>query len=214
MADRIKVPANARSRRTRSALLSAARSLLEQGGSDALSMTATAQSAGVSRRTVYLHFPTRTDLLVGLFDHVNETEGLAASLAPVWAAPDAVTALEEWARHLGRFHPRVRPVARAIARDRRNDPDAAAHWDVVTLDQRRACSRLARWLHDEHRLARPWTVASATDMLWALMSFDLLEELVIDCGWSTRRYTEHLSALMQATFVTGRFQAESTGSSS
>lgn len=201
MTDRIEVPANARSRRTRSALLAAARSLLEEGGSAALTMTATANAAGVTRRTVYLHFPTRSDLLVGLFDHVSAIEGLTTSLAPVWDAADSVAALDEWARHLGRFHPRIRTVAQAINRDRRLDTDAAAHWDVVIRDQHRVCGRLIRWLHREHRLARPWTVHSANDMLWALMSYDLLEELTIDRGWSTRRYADHLAALVRAAFV-------------
>jgi len=201
LTDRIEVPTNARSRRTRSALLSAARVLLERGGSVALTMSGTAEAAGVSRRTVYLHFPSRADLLVALFDHVNETEDLAGSLAPVWAAPDSVAALEEWARHLGRFHPRILSVARAIHRDRRFDPDAAAHWAVVMRDQRRVCRRLVRWLQREQRLAPQWTLSTATDMVWALMSFDLLEELVTDCGWSTSRYAEHLAQLLRATFV-------------
>lgn len=197
----IGAPENARSRRTRAALLDAARMLLEEGGSEALTMTAVAERAGVTRRAVYLHFPSRTDLLAGLFDHVNEIEDLASSLGPVWAAPDAPAALEEWARHVERFHPRVLAVASAVNRARRVDPDAAAHWRVVVRDQQSACRRLARWLHREGRLAPPWTPSSAADMLWALTSFDLLEELTIDRGWSTRRYGRHLAALLRATFV-------------
>lgn len=197
----VEAPENARSRRTRAALLDAARALLEEGGSAALTMTAVAERAGVTRRSVYLHFPSRTDLLVALFDRVNETEELAASLRPVWAAPDAATAVEEWARHIARFHPRILAVASAISRARGVDPDAEAHWQVVMRDQQAACRRLARWLHREGRLAPPWTQASAADMLWALGSFDLLEELTVDRGWSTRRYGDHLAALFRATFV-------------
>jgi AcrR family transcriptional regulator len=201
MLESIQEPRNARGRRTRTALLAAARALLEEHGAGSLTMAAVAERAGVSRRAVYLHFASRTELLTELFGYVSEQEGLAGSLAPVWAAPDAAAALEEWARHLARFHPRVLAVARAIQRVRRADPDAAAHWALVIADQQACCDRLAAWLAREQRLAPPWTVRTAADMLWALMSFELLEELLVDRGWSTRRYRAHLAALFRSTFV-------------
>ena len=66
---------------------------------------------------------------------------------------------------------------------------------------RRSCRRLAERLAEEQRLAAPWTVATAADMLWALMSFDVLEALVVDRRWSRKRLARKLSALFQATFV-------------
>ena len=197
----IEEPRNARSRRTRAALLTATRSLLEEQGAESLTMAAVAERAGVSRRAVYLHFASRTELLTELFGYMSEQEGLAASLQPVWQAPDAAAALEEWARHLARFHPRVLAVARAIQRVRRVDPDAEAHWHLVMADQQACCRRLAAWLARERRLAPPWTVPTAADMLWALMSYELLEDLLIDRGWSPRRYRTHLAALFRSTFL-------------
>ena len=98
-------PSNARSRRTRAALLASARSLLEQDGFEALTTAAVAERAGVTRRAVYLHFASRSELVADLFDFVSEAEGLAASIGAVWASTDAAAALEEWAAHLARFHP-------------------------------------------------------------------------------------------------------------
>src|SRR5829696_2761700 len=82
------LPANARGRRTREALLAAARALLEEAGFEGLTMAAVAQRAGVTRRAVYLHFGCRSDLVTALFGYVNETEDLRASLRPVHEAPD------------------------------------------------------------------------------------------------------------------------------
>jgi AcrR family transcriptional regulator len=203
MQESIGEPRNARSRRTRTALLAAARAQLEEHGAESLTMAAAAERAGVSRRAVYLHFASRTELLTALFGYVSEQEGLTASLEPVWRAPDAATALEEWAGHLARFHPRILAVARAVERVRRTDPDAARHWELVMTDQLACCRRLATRLAGERRLAKPWTVQTATDMLWALMSFDLLEELLVDRGWSTRRYRTHLAALLRSAFLAG-----------
>ena len=194
-------PRNARSRRTRAALLAATRALLEERGTQSLTMAAVAERASVSRRAVYLHFASRTELLTELFGYVSEQEGLTASLQPVWQAPDAAAALEEWARHLARFHPRVLSVARAIQRVRRVDPDAEAHWQLVMADQQACCQRLAAWLAREQRLAPPWTVRTAADMLWALMSYELLEELLVDRGWSPRRYRTYVAALFKSTFL-------------
>ena len=201
MARTIQDPRNARSRRTSGALLDATRALLEERGAEALTMAAVAERAGVSRRAVYLHFSSRAELLRELFHHVSEQEGLVASLRAVWEAGDAAAALDQWAGHLARFHPRILAVASAVQRVRHADPDAAAHWQLVVADQQAACRRLAAWLARERRLARPWTVQAAADMLWALMSFELLEQLLVDRGWSVRRYRTHLAALLRATFL-------------
>ncbi|MGX1778261.1 TetR/AcrR family transcriptional regulator [Nocardia brasiliensis] len=201
MTDSIQQPRNARSERTRSALLAATRALLEEGGDELLTMAAVATRAGVSRRAVYLHFASRAELLTELFGFVNAAENLGASLDAVWQAADAAAALEEWARHVARFHPRVLAIARAIQRIRRIDPDAETHWQLVVADQYACCRRVVTRLSDEGRLASPWTVESGADMLWALMSFEMLEELLVDRGWSAQRYRVHLAALLESTFL-------------
>lgn len=194
-------PRNARSRRTREALLAAARSLIESEGLAGLTMGAVAEHAGVSRRAVYLHFASRTELVTALFAYVNETEDLAGSLRPVVEAPDGEQALVEWARHLARYHPRLITIGRALQRSRDSDPDAASHWALVTRDWHRHCHALAARLHAERRLAPPWTVETAADMLWALMSFDVLEGLLVERQWSSQQLADHLAALFRATFV-------------
>jgi AcrR family transcriptional regulator len=197
----ISEPSNARSRRTRAALLSAAHAILREQGFEALTMTAVANRAGVTRRTVYLHFPTRAELVAGLFDHVAGAEGLAESLGRVWEAPDAASALDEWAAHLARYHPRLLAVDRAVERVRHLDPDAAAHRKRVAAEKLANCRRLARRLADEGRLATGWTAESATDMLFALISSDMIEALLVDRRWSRQRLAQRLAALFRSTFI-------------
>lgn len=194
-------PRNARSRRTVAALLTAARELLEEQGFDALTMSAVADRAGVTRRAVYLHFVSRADLLARLFRFVGQSEELSDSLEKVWAAPDAAAALEEWARHLARCHPRILAVSRAVDRVRGSDRDAAELWDGAMDNWYAGCSRVVRWLDGEGRLAAPWTTETATDALWALMSFDVLDRLIVDRGWTQGQYAEHLALLFHRTFV-------------
>jgi AcrR family transcriptional regulator len=197
----IEEPQNARSRRTGAALLRAARELIEQDGFAALTMAAVAERAGVSRRAVYLHFATRTELLGALYRSLGETDDLASSLQAVWDCPDAVAALTEWAEHIARSHPRILGVLRAVERARYGDPDAAELWQTAQGNWLKGCRRLMRWLADDGRLAPQWTADTAADMMWALMSIDVLDRLLNERRWSRRRVAEHLAALFQVTFV-------------
>ncbi|MGW0226879.1 TetR/AcrR family transcriptional regulator [Actinopolymorpha singaporensis] len=194
-------PGNARSRRTRQALLGATRSILEKDGFEALTMQSVADRAGVTRAAIYLHFPSRAHLVAALSDYMAEAAGLSESLAKVWAAPDAPAALEEWARHLARYHVRLLAVDRAVERVRRDDADAAAHRARVRAAKLANCRRLADRLATEDRLPPPWTPATAADMLYALSTSDVVESLVADRHWSQRRLADHLGRLLRASFV-------------
>lgn len=201
---RIEAPQNRRSRRTRAAILDAAWSLIEERGPEHTTIEDIADEAGIQRRSVYLHFASRADLLTALLAHMDAALDVASSTRSVRDAPDAVTALDEWAGHLARYHPRILPVARAVDRARRTDPDAAALWDRAMRGWYAACRDLAARLADEGRLATPWTVDSASDLLWALMSVDLLEDLTHDRGWSQAQYRERLATLLRRTLVGGK----------
>ena len=201
MAGSIGAPQNARSRRTRAALLGAARSLIEEEGFDVMTLAAVAERAGVSPRALYLHFPSRSELLTALYRHLGETEDLASSLSKVWACPDSVSALDEWAHHIARSHPRILVINRVIERERATDEDAAALWQHTMRTWMASCRRLATWLDEEGHLTDHWTPATAADMLWALMSWDLTERLVVDRRWSRRSYGSHYAEMLRATFV-------------
>ena len=198
----VRALANARSRRTRTALLAAARSVLEEDGFPRLTMAAVAERAGVTRRAVYLHFNSRSELVGALFDYVADTEGLEGSLQRVRTAPDAVAALDAWARHEASYHARILGVARALEHVGRDDPDAAAWRERIARHQLADCRLLAERLAHEHHLAPGWTVDSATDMLWALISTEPLERLLVDRGWSSQQYAERFAHLLRSTFVT------------
>jgi AcrR family transcriptional regulator len=194
-------PANARSRRTRAALLAAAHAILKEQGFEDLTITAVAERAGVTRRAVYMHFPSRSELVAELFEYVAGVEGLAEAVDEVWAAPDAVSALDRWAAHLARYHPRLLPVDRALQRVWLRDADAAAHRRRVVGAKLANCRRLAGRLDDEGRLAREWSLESASDMLFALISSDMIEALIVDRRWSREKLAEHLALLFRSTFV-------------
>jgi AcrR family transcriptional regulator len=197
-------PRNARSRRTGAALLAAGRALIEEEGFPALTMAAVASRAGVSRRAVYLHFATRAELLAALYRDLGQTEDLAASLQRVWDSSDATAALSEWAHHIVRSHPRILAIMQAVEQARHTDEDAARLRDTAQGNWLKGSRRLMRWLADEGRLAPQWTVETAADMMWALMSIDLLDRLLNQRRWSRERVADQLEALFHTTFTTAR----------
>jgi AcrR family transcriptional regulator len=197
-------PTNARGRRTRTALLAAARALLEESGFDALTMASVAERAGVTRRAVYLHFASRSELVTALFVYVAEQEGMATSVEQVHAAPDAPAAVDAWARLEATYHVRILGVARAIEHMRRvgrDDPDAAAWRDRIMEFQVGLCRSVAQRLAHERRLAADWTCETAADLLWALMSTEPLERLLRDRHWTSEQYEARLAKLLRATLV-------------
>ena len=201
MARLIEQPQNARSRRTGAALLQATRDVIDKHGFEALTMAAVAERAGVSRRAVYLHFSTRTELVTALYRSLGHTEDLAASLQAVWESRDAATALQEWAHHIARSHPRILATLHAVERARHTDPDAAELWATTLTNWHKGCRRLAQWLADEGCLAPFWTVDTTADMLSALMSLDLLDRLLTDRRWSRKRIADQYAILLRSTFV-------------
>lgn len=198
----IETPGNSRSRRTRQALLGATRAILEESGFEGLTMGSVAERAGVTRAAIYLHFASRAHLVAALFDYMAEAEHLSESLDRVWSAPDAVSALQEWARHLARYHLRLLAVDRAVERVRQVDADAATHRDRVAAAKLANCRRLTKWLAAENRLASGWTPARAADLIYALSTSDVVEGLVLDRGWSAQALARHLGTLLRSAFTT------------
>ena len=198
-------PGNARGRRTRAAILATARTLLEAHGFDALTMGSVAQRCGVTRRSVYLHFATRGELVNAVFEYVAEQEGTAALIEQVRAAPDALATVDAWAHLEASYHARILGVARAIehvGRVDREDPDATVWRSRIQEFQLGLCRLVAERLAHEHRLADDWTVETAADLLWALMSTEPLERLLRDRHWTPEQYERRLARLVRATLVT------------
>jgi AcrR family transcriptional regulator len=200
---RIVEPKTARSERTRAAVLDAAWRLLREAGPAAATMSAIADAAGVSRRGLYLHFASRAELLTALIQHVDRALDLEGSIRPIREAPDALTALDEWVRHLTTYHAQLRPLVDAIDRARGTDPDAAAMWEHAMRGWREGAHTIASRLERDGRLAGGWNVPAAADALWALMvGFDRLwGALVEERGWSRARFRDFYGRLHHAMFV-------------
>lgn len=187
---------------TRRRILEATRSVIETESASA-PVERVAEAAGVSRRAVYLHFASRTELLLALVAHVDETGELPERAARVWAAGSGVAALEEFVRLNARYNAEIAGVARALDESRRSDPAARAAWDDRMSGRRRACRRLVRWLERDGVLDEVWSVPSAADLVWALTNVPCWHDLVVARGWSNQRFERSVTRALRRALLAG-----------
>jgi len=61
---------------TRTRILTATWHLMEQRRGQGVSMSDIAKAAGISRQALYLHFDSRTELMIATVHYVDEVKGL------------------------------------------------------------------------------------------------------------------------------------------
>jgi AcrR family transcriptional regulator len=186
---------------SRTKILESARRLLEYRGHEALTVEETAREAGVSRQAVYLHFKSRTGLLLALVQHIEEDARIPELVAGLGRAKDAAGSLRIAASAHVMIAPRIHSAVAALESAALVDDDAAAALRLGNANRRRSMLRLSRRLADEGVLAAPWDVRSAADFLWALTAATTYRQLVVDRGWSIRRYRERFETIMVRTLL-------------
>lgn len=190
-----------RAARTRESILEAARRVLEERGYHAVGLASVASAAGVSRQSIYLHFGSKSSLLLALVAYVDEREGLRDLAEDVERAPTAVEGLHRYVDLVATLTPRVHRTALVLDSARATEPDAAAAWDDRMASRRRRCRRLVTRLREEGRLAPSWSPEEAADFMWAASSMRVWEDLVVRRRWSRRRFRRHLGRVLEQTLV-------------
>lgn len=172
-------------------ILEAAREIFEELGYYGAGLEAVAKKAGVSRQAIYLHFPSKVELLTALHLHVFETdvapalarhpitdemsglETLDATIAVDVEVVDKVWRIHESLTVARRQHPEV---------DQTLIPREKEHYDGL-LD-------VAYRLERDGALPMGMSVGLFADMLWGLMNLGTYRHLVVERGWPLDRYRQ------------------------
>jgi AcrR family transcriptional regulator len=186
---------------TRTRILQATVQMLEGGGGRGVRMGDIAAAAGISRQAVYLHFASRTELLVAATKYLDEVLGSDRRLAPSRTATSGVKRLELYIESWGRYIPQIYSVAKGLMLAQDTDEAAAAAWKDRMLAMRDGCRAAIEALHADGSLASEWTPRRATDALWTMLLVPNWENLTIECGWSTQQYIRWMKTLAKRTFV-------------
>jgi AcrR family transcriptional regulator len=185
---------------TRRQILDAARRRFERDGYAATSMAAVAAEAGVSLKTVYNVFETKSGLLRALWhlllrgDLDEVPVGEQAWFREVLAEPDPERQLRLNARNSRIVKERAGALMEVIRAAAPSDPEIGALWQRIESEfhanQRAVVESLAR------KGALKGDVDTATDVLWALNHPSLYALLANDRGWTPERYEAWLGDLL------------------
>ncbi|MBW3580510.1 MAG: TetR/AcrR family transcriptional regulator [Actinobacteria bacterium] len=186
---------------TRRRILEAARELLEARPGANVAMGEVAARAGVSRQALYLHFADRTSLFLEVSRLADSTARTTARQRRIDEAPTARDAFREAIALQAFLKPRLKGVATALDVLRRSDPAADAAWKEREHARLQRCEQVIQRLHDEGELASGWDIPAAARSFWAVTSQRVWDDLVMDQGWSTTQYRNHLTTLLETALL-------------
>ena len=186
---------------TRTRILEAAWRLLESGQAEGVRMADIAREAGISRQAVYLHFPTRAELLVATTRYLDEVKNVGERLAASRSAATGVERLSAFIEAWGNYIPEIYGMAKALLAMKNTDEEAAAAWSDRMQAVRHGCEAAVDALARDGTLSPDRSAEEATDLLWTLLSVRNWEQLVHDCGWSQGHYIETMQELARRSLV-------------
>lgn len=185
---------------TRRRILAVTWQLLEKRGSG-VRLADVAASAGVSRQAVYLHFGDRAGLLIAVVEHIDDTIGVDALMAPVFDAPTGAQALERMVEALAVAAPQIDAVARVLEAAEREDAALGAAFRNRMARRRAAHRQVIQRIADEGQLAEGWSVDAATDLFYVLAAPGPWRELIRVLGWTPEQYVDHVSRLLRDSLL-------------
>jgi AcrR family transcriptional regulator len=189
-------------RDTRIAILEAARAVFEEQGYFGAALEVVAKKAGVSRQAIYLHFASKADLLTELHLHIYETDvAPALERHPVWTQPTALEALDALVAVDAEVASKVWKIHEALVVARRHHPEVDETLRPREEERYQELVRLGRWLKKDGELPPKMRVATFADLLWGLGSLGTFQNLVIERGWSTDRWTRWVRNTIRAQLV-------------
>ena len=185
---------------TRARILDCTCNLLESGDKK-VRMADVAKAVGVSRQALYLHFPTRAELLIATTRHIDSVKNVDARLAESRAATSGRERLEAFISAWGGYIPEIHGVSVALRSMYDNDAEAEEAWNDRMQAVRHGCVAAVAALASDKMLRPDLNVEVATDLLWTLLSVENWERLVRDCGWSQAEYESHIKRLSEAALL-------------
>jgi AcrR family transcriptional regulator len=186
---------------TRTKILEATIEALEQHPGQSVRMGDIARGAGISRQAVYLHFPSRTELLIDATLYKEELLNMERRLEPSRAAPTGQERLDRYIEFWGGFIPEIYPVGKSLMMAQDTDEAAAAAWQGRMEAMKDGCRTAIEDLYRDGDLSEDWTRPKAIDALWALLLVPNWERLTQDCGWSPADYTKRMKLMARRLFV-------------
>lgn len=166
--------------------------------SDKNRMSDIATAVGISRQALYLHYPTRAELLIATTKHIDKVKKVNQRLELSRAAGSGIERLHFFIKAWGGYIPEIHGISVALRNMRENDKAAAEAWDERMQAVRHGCQAAVRAIEKDGKLKSDLSEQVATDILWTLLTVENWERLVLDCTWSQSEYEVMMIKLAEA----------------
>ncbi|MDH5257054.1 MAG: TetR/AcrR family transcriptional regulator [Gammaproteobacteria bacterium] len=186
---------------TKRHILEATWHLMEQRPGRSVSMSDIAKAAGISRQAVYLHYASRTELIIATSNYVDEIKGLNERFKQLLAAKNAIELLETCVDVWGNYIPEIYGLAKAMLMTRDTDEATAAAWNRNMQCLHDVCREVIGALEHEGILSSGWAKKDAVEMFSTMISINNWEQLTVECGWSQAQYIDRMKNLLKRTFI-------------
>lgn len=192
----------ARSRRTRAAVVETARTLFLTRGYAATTMEAIGEAAQTPAATLYRLFGSKIGVLAALLDTsaVGDDQPIALGDRPhvrvLFNDPDPARQLRGFAGLAREVVGRLAPLQRILLGAADADPAAAVLLAEHTRQRREGQARIAHALAAAGALRAELTETDAADIVYTLMSPEVYRLLTDDRGWSPERYERWLASVL------------------
>ena len=174
---------------TRTQILEAARGMFEELGYYGAGLGAVATKAGVSRQAIYLHFPSKAELLTALHLHIFATDVVPVlERHPVTDEMTALDALDAMIAVDVEVVSKVWRIHETLEMARRQHPEVDETLRPREEERYGELLDLGRQLKRERALPPNIRVGTFADVLWGLVSVGTYRSLVIERGWSLNQY--------------------------
>jgi AcrR family transcriptional regulator len=196
------VARQARTRRTRAAVVEAALSLFVERGYAATTIEAISARSDTPQATVYRLFSSKLGILKAVLDVSVGGDDAAVAMADrpqvsaLLAGEDPKNQLTGFAALLREVMVRVGPVHRILADAARSDEDAASLLAEIARQRHEGQRRVARSLARAGALRPGLREREAADIIHALASPEVYGLLVTDRSWSGERYENWLGSIL------------------
>ncbi len=178
--------------------------MFEEFGYYGAGLGAVARKAGVSRQAIYLHFPSKAELLTALHLHIFATDVAPALVRhPITDAMSALDALDAMIAVDVEVTSKVWRIHEALAMARRQHPEVEETLRPREEERYGELLDLGRRLKREGALPPKIRVGTFADMMWGLMNTGTYRNLVIERGWSLHQYRRWVRSTIRLQISAG-----------
>lgn len=201
--------AQARTRLARRAVVDAARALFLERGYAATTIEAISADSEVPQATVYRLFASKRGILKALLDVsiVGDDNRVPMAERPqvqsLLADPDPGSMVASLVRVAIEVNVRTAEIYRILTSAAASDPDAATLVAELTRQRQQGQGLVARALARRQALRPPLRERDAGDIIHALASPEMYRLLVVDRGWSRKKYEDWLTEALVEQLLPG-----------